>query len=176
MTSIERVEASAATQAATGITHYVFDSNSWKALGANDTEIVTHSVSKDPRGKGVLRVDSHDRRVEITYSIEVDDNIVIDAVVNGVPSKVTFSKNGELVGEGLKKTVDPTINELFRSINGDLKAPRAAGSTGGGTGVATAAVLSAYCGGLIDAYWGARSAGESLACFLLYRRIRNACT
>jgi hypothetical protein len=176
MISIERVAASAATRAATGITHYMFDaSGGWKAFGANDTEIVTHTASKEPRGKGVLRVDTHDRRVEITYSIEVDNNIVIDAVVNGVPSKVTFSKDGELVGEGLKKTLDPTINETFRSISGDLKAQRAVRSTGAGTGVATAAI-SAYCGGLLDAYEGAWRAGEFLSCALINRRFIIDCT
>jgi hypothetical protein len=163
LTSIERVEASAATQAATGITHYVFDATfGWKAFGANDAVIATHVVSKEARGKGVLRVDTDDRRVEITYSIEGDiNNIVIDAVVNGIPSKVAFSKDGGLIGEGLKKTVDPAINEMFRSIGSDLMALRDARRG------ATPLASKSYCGGLLDAIHAARRAGENLAAELL---------
>jgi hypothetical protein len=165
MTSIERVEASAATQAATGITHYLVDATcGWKAFGANDAEIATHVVSKEARGKGVLRVDAHDRHLEITYSIEGDsNNIVIDAVVNGIPSKLAFSKDGGLIGEGFKKSVDPAMNEMFRSIGSDLMALRDARSRG-----ATPRDRSrAYCGGLLDATVGAKRAGEILAYILL---------
>jgi hypothetical protein len=161
MTSIERVEASAATQAATGITHYVFDATSWKALGANDTEVATHVVSKEAR-TGVLRVDTHDKRVEITYSIGGDNNIVIDAVVNGVPSKVVFSKEGELVGEGLKKTVDPAIYEMFRSIGNDLMERSDARRRG-----ATREASGARCWALLHTVGAAKRAGEILAYLLL---------
>lgn len=171
MTSIERIEASAATQAATGITHYVFDAACcWKALGANDAEIATHVVSKEARGESVLRVDTHDRRVEITYSIEGDNNIVIDAVVNGVPSKVAFSKDGELVNEGLKKTVDPAIHEMFRSIGSDLMALRGAPRQG-----ATKFASTSYCGRLLDALDGAWRAGEWLSVAILDRRYHLDC-
>jgi hypothetical protein len=159
MTKIERIEASAATQAATGITHYMVDAtNGWKALGANDAEIATHVVSKEERGKGVLRVDTHDRHVEITYSIESDDNnTVIDAVVNGNPSKLTFSKEGGLVGEGLKKAVDPAIHEMFRSICSDLMAHRGAPRI-------TDRVYDDYrCRALITAAVAAHFAGELIA-------------
>jgi hypothetical protein len=173
MTNIERIEASAATQAATGITHYVVDAtNGWKAFGANDAEIATHVVAKEARGKGVLRVDTHDRRVEITYSIEGDgNNIVIVAVVNGIPSKVAFSKDGGLIGEGLKKTVDPAIHEMFRSIVSDLMALR--GARRGATKLASEREY--YCGGLLDAIEGARRAGEWLAQSLLSREWANNC-
>jgi hypothetical protein len=159
MTGNERVEASAATRAATGITHYVIDAtNGWKAFGANDAEIATQVVSKEARGKGVLRAGTHDKRVEITYSIESDGtNVVIDAVVNGTPSKVAFSKDGGLVGEGLKKTVDPAINDMFGSIGGDLMALRGAPRI-------TERVYDQYrCGGILDAARGANRAGELLA-------------
>jgi hypothetical protein len=167
MTSIERVEASAATQAATGITQYVFDATcGWKAFGANDAEIATHVVSKEARGKGVLRVDSHDRHLEITYSIEGDsNNIVIDAVVNGIPSKLAFSEDGGLIGEGFKKSVDPAMNEMFRSIGSDLMAFRDARSRGATPRDRKAS--RAYCGGLSDAIQGAFRAGEFLAFSLL---------
>jgi len=164
MTSIERVEASAATQAATGITHYVFDATGcWKAFGANDAEIATQVVSKEVRGKGVLRVDTHDRRVEITYSIERDNNnIVIDVVVNGIPSKAAFSKDGGLGGEGLKKAVDPAINEMFGFIGSDFMALRDTRRRG-----VTRLADEHYCGGLLDAITGAFRAGELLAFSLL---------
>jgi hypothetical protein len=158
MTNNERVEASAATQAATGITHYVFDANGWKAFGANDEEIATHVGSKEARGKGVLRAGTHDKRVEITYSIERDnDNTVIDAVVNGTQSKVVFSKDGGLAGEGLKKIVDPAIDEMFGSIGSDLMAHREPPRT-------TDRVYDQYrCGGILDAAAGAHRAGELVA-------------
>jgi hypothetical protein len=165
MTSIKRIEASAATQAATGITHYVLDASSgWKAFGRNDAEIVTQVVSKEERGESVLRVDMHGKFVEITYSVEVDNNsVVIDAVVNGTPSKVAFSKDGGLIGEGFSKTVDPAINEMFRLIGSDLMALRDAPRRD----AARRLVESAYCGGLSDAIEGARRAHEWFAAWAL---------
>jgi hypothetical protein len=44
--------------------------------------------------------------------------------VNGTQSKVVFSKDGGLGGDGLKKTVDPAIDEMFGSIGIDLMAHR----------------------------------------------------
>jgi hypothetical protein len=168
MTSIKRVEASAATQAATGITHYVFDAPSgWKAFGPNDAEILTQVASKEERGKSVLRVDTHGKRVKITYSIEGDNNsVVIDAVVNGTPSKVAFSKDGGLIGEGFSKTVDPAINEMFRLIGSDLMALRDAPSRD----VTSRRVESPYCEGLSVAIEAARSAHEWFAEMVLSTR------
>jgi hypothetical protein len=165
VTSIKRVEASAATQAATGITNYVFDAASgWKAFGPNDTEILTQVVSKEERGKSVLRVDMHGKRVEITYSIEVDNNsVVIAAVVNGTPSTVAFPKDGGLIGEGFSKTADPAINEMFRSIDSDLMARRGAPSRD----ATRRFTESAYCGGLTDAIDAAERAHEWLAMYML---------
>jgi hypothetical protein len=159
MTNNERVAASAATQAATGITHYVFDANGWKAFGANDAEIATHVGSEEARGKGVLRAGTHDKRVEITYSIERDnDNTVIDAVVNGTQSKVVFSKDGGLAGEGLKKTMDPAIDEMFGSIGSDLKALRKPPR------IIDRVVYEKYrCGAILAAAVAAHGAGELLA-------------
>jgi hypothetical protein len=166
MTSIRRVEASAATQAATGITHFVFDASSgWKAFGHNDAEILTGVVSKEKSGKSVLRLDIHGKHVEITYSIKVDNNsVVIDAVVNGTPSKVAFSKEGGLIGEGFNKTVDPAINEIFRSMHSDLMALRDAPSR---EGTLRLVVDSNWCGGLSDAIAGARAAKEWLSVYFL---------
>ncbi len=169
MTSIETVEASADTQAATGITHYVFDAiGGWKAFGANDAEIATLVVPKEAPGEGVLRVDTHGQRAEITYSIEHDNNkFIIDAVVNGIPSKVTFSKDGGLIGEGFSKTVDPAINEIFRSINRDLMAHRGARSQDAPRAPREKRRASAYCGGLGDAADSAEAAGEWFAAGML---------
>jgi hypothetical protein len=139
----------------------------WKAFGPNDAEILTQVVSKEERGKSVLRVDMHGKRVEITYSIEGDNNsVVIDSVVNGTPSKVAFSNDGGLIGEGFSKTVGPAINGMFRSIGSDLMAlrdaPRHATRRFG--------VVSAYCGGLSDAIEAARGAHEWVAEVVLSMR------
>lgn len=163
MTSIERIEASAATHAATGITHYVFDSAAgWKAFGGNDAEIVSQVVSKEARNKGVLRVHSHDKHVEITYSIERHENhFVIDTVVNDTPSKVTFSQDGELISKGLKETVDPVFNEIFRSIDSDWKEMVTNRRQSIKTPIAEADGSDVnYCLGLYDAIQGARKAYE----------------
>jgi hypothetical protein len=171
MTSINRIDASPATQAAAGITHYVIDDSGWKVFGANDTEIATYVASKGRNGKSLLRVDAHKQRVEIDYSIRRDEeHIIIDAAVNGTTCVVTFAKGGHLSGDGLKKAVDPALTEILHLIGSDLKAlsdtPRR---------VHAELADSSYCGGLLDAIGAAGKAGENLAKEILFWRYFFAC-
>jgi hypothetical protein len=163
MTSIERLDASGPTRAATGITHYVFDATGWKAFGANDEEIVTSVVSTEERGKGLILFNIHDRHIEITYSIENDGKTVtVSAVVDGLPSNVAFSKDGGMTGAGFGKTADPAIHEIFHLIGDDLKA-------GGRKPNRTSRryVSDAWCGAMDAAANGAARAGEVLATMIL---------
>lgn len=171
MTSIERLDASGPTQAATSITHYVFDATGWKAFGANDEEIVTLVGPAEKRGKGQIRVNKHDRHIEITYSIENDGKTVeISALVDGVPSNVAFSKDGGMTGAGLGITADPAFHEMFQLIGDDLKA-------GGRKPNRTDRryVSDAWCDAMDGAASAAARAGEMLASIILDQTMETFC-
>jgi hypothetical protein len=171
MTSIVRIEASATTRAAIGITHYEIDATSgWKAFGAKDEEIASLVVSNEA-DKGELKLHAHGKRVKIDYSIQRANNEVsIDAVINDVSSKISFAKGGRLISDGFKKIMEPAIREMFHamtsdlsSLKGALKAKRSHKPSAG----IPIPLDDAYCGGLEDAAKAALKAGEWLAADIL---------
>jgi hypothetical protein len=167
----DRIEASADTRAATGITHYVFQTNGgWKAFEVNGTEIAEYKPSSEALQNSLLRVGWPGQEIEILYSIRKPDGLTIDGTLNGSRFAVTFAQDGTLLGDPPKLNIDPTFHKLFRGIGRDLKANKGTGNTG-----ARPLMSSAACGGLYDAIQGAMRAHEWLSIMLLVNEYGTLC-
>ena len=168
------VEASAATQAATGIAYYAFDpSRNAKAFAADGSVIATFDVSSEA-GKSVLRVGAYGRQVEVVYSINAAGSVGVDGTANGTPFSVSMAKDGSVTGNA-PKNIDPAFDAIFQGFSRDMIA-RNQPSNNTRIHPLLMPIHSAYCDGLSDAMGAAWNAGEYFAATMLSAEWNLNCT